>query len=181
METRGSVLPRSPLLCLSLNCPASSGRRSPVGHTDGPGEWRRVRACVRAPAKGHDQPPQDSWETLPSLQQGGLGPPRGICLAPSPCFLRTSARFAPGRFLLGSGEADGPKEGSVGTRVRLCKHHRHISWRLGTIESDRAKVRVTQSCPTLRPMDHIVHGILQARILEWVAIPFSRGSSQPRD
>ena len=27
----------------------------------------------------------------------------------------------------------------------------------------------------------IVHGILQARILKWVAIPFSRGSSQPRD
>ena len=27
----------------------------------------------------------------------------------------------------------------------------------------------------------IVHGILQARILEWVAVPFSRGSSQPRD
>ena len=26
-----------------------------------------------------------------------------------------------------------------------------------------------------------VHGILQARILEWVAIPFSRGSSQPRN
>ena len=30
-------------------------------------------------------------------------------------------------------------------------------------------------------MDYIVHGILQARILEWVAFPFSRGSSQPRD
>ena len=30
-------------------------------------------------------------------------------------------------------------------------------------------------------MDYIVHGILQARILEWVAIPFSRGSSKPRD
>ena len=30
-------------------------------------------------------------------------------------------------------------------------------------------------------MDSIVHGILQARILEWVAFPFSRGSSQPRD
>ena len=44
------------------------------------------------------------------------------------------------------------------------------------------KVRVTQSCPTLcDPMDCIVHGILQARILEWVAFPFSRGSSQPRD
>ena len=31
------------------------------------------------------------------------------------------------------------------------------------------------------PMDCIVHGILQARILEWLAFPFSRGSSQPRD
>ena len=30
-------------------------------------------------------------------------------------------------------------------------------------------------------MGYTVHGILQARILEWVAVPFSRGSSQPRD
>ena len=44
------------------------------------------------------------------------------------------------------------------------------------------KVKVTQSFPTLcDPMDYTVHGILQARILEWVALPFSRGSSQPRD
>ena len=43
-------------------------------------------------------------------------------------------------------------------------------------------VKVTQSCPTLcNPMDYTVHGILQARILEWVAVPFTRGSSQPRD
>ena len=48
-------------------------------------------------------------------------------------------------------------------------------------------VLVTQSCPTLcDPMDYSppgssVHGILQARILEWVTITFSRGSSQPRD
>ena len=43
------------------------------------------------------------------------------------------------------------------------------------------KVKVAQSCPTLcNPMDSTVHGILQARILEWVAFPFSRGSSQPR-
>ena len=46
---------------------------------------------------------------------------------------------------------------------------------------------VTQSCPTLcDPMDCSLpgcsaHGILQLRILEWVAVPFSRGSSQPRD
>ena len=34
---------------------------------------------------------------------------------------------------------------------------------------------------SLYPMDYTVHGILQARILEWVAISFSRRSSQPRD
>ena len=44
------------------------------------------------------------------------------------------------------------------------------------------KVKVAQSCPTLcDPMDYTLHGILQARILEWVAVPFSRESSQPRD
>ena len=44
------------------------------------------------------------------------------------------------------------------------------------------KVKVAQSCPVLwDPMDYKVHGILQARILECVAILFSRGSSQPRD
>ena len=42
-------------------------------------------------------------------------------------------------------------------------------------------VKFAQSCPTLcDPMDYSVHGILQARILEWVAVPFSRGSSRPR-
>ena len=43
------------------------------------------------------------------------------------------------------------------------------------------RVKVTQS-PTLRnPTIYTVHGILQARILERVAFPFSRGSSQARD
>ena len=46
---------------------------------------------------------------------------------------------------------------------------------------------MAQSCLTLcDPMDcsppgSSVQGIFQARILEWVAFPFSRGSSQPRD
>ena len=44
------------------------------------------------------------------------------------------------------------------------------------------KVKVTQSCLILcDPMDYTIHGILQARILEWVAFPFCKGSSQPRD
>ena len=47
--------------------------------------------------------------------------------------------------------------------------------------------KLLQSCPTLcNPMDcslpgSSVHGMVQARILEWVAIPSPRGSSQPRD
>ena len=50
----------------------------------------------------------------------------------------------------------------------------------------KVKVLVTQSCPTLcdskesSSPDFSVHEILQARILEWVAIPFSRRSSQSR-
>jgi len=46
---------------------------------------------------------------------------------------------------------------------------------------------VTQSCPTLSdpmvcsPPGSSVHGIFQARVLEWIAISFSRGSSRPRD
>jgi len=51
-----------------------------------------------------------------------------------------------------------------------------------TYADESVKVLVVQSCPTLcNPMDcsqavSSVHGILKARILEWVAIPFSRGS-----
>ena len=43
-------------------------------------------------------------------------------------------------------------------------------------------MKAAQSCLTLcDPVHYTVHGILQARILEWVAFLFSRGSSQPRD
>ena len=44
------------------------------------------------------------------------------------------------------------------------------------------KVKITQLCPTPSDlMDCTVHEILQARVLERVAVPFSRGSSQTRD
>ena len=54
-------------------------------------------------------------------------------------------------------------------------------------EHERKWSEVAQSCPTLwDPMDcnlpgSSIHGIFQARVLEWVAISFSRGSSRPRD
>ena len=44
----------------------------------------------------------------------------------------------------------------------------------------KVKMKVAQLCPTLcDPMGYTVHGILQARILEWVAFPFSGGLPQP--
>ena len=60
--------------------------------------------------------------------------------------------------------------------VSLCFFEKlHYTWTI-------LKMKVTQSCLTLsNPMDYTDHGILQARILEWVAVAFSRGSSQPRD
>ena len=46
----------------------------------------------------------------------------------------------------------------------------------------KVKVKVTQLCLTLcDPVDYIVHGIFQTRILEWVSSPFSMGSAQPRN
>ena len=60
--------------------------------------------------------------------------------------------------------------------------------RSGRKESERrSESEVAQSCPTLcDPMDYSlpgssVHGIFQARVLEWGAIAFSSGSSQLRD
>ena len=63
-----------------------------------------------------------------------------------------------------------------------------LNYNIGTYLSyfnwlaSRGEVKITQSCWILcNPMDYTFHEILQARILEWVAFPFSRGSSQPRD
>ena len=54
-------------------------------------------------------------------------------------------------------------------------------WEQGSIFLFK-KMKSEKSCLTLgKAMDYIVHGILRARILEWVTFPFSVGSSQPRD
>ena len=66
--------------------------------------------------------------------------------------------------------------------------HKSILYICVSIPSLQVKwSEVAQSCPTLcdpvdcSPPGSSIHGILQARILEWVAISFSRGSSWPRD
>ena len=56
------------------------------------------------------------------------------------------------------------------------------SWGKGRENFSLHEMKVVQLCLTLcDPMEYTVHGILQARILEWVAFLFSRVSSQPRD
>ena len=65
----------------------------------------------------------------------------------------------------------GHKESDISSEI-ACTHAQY-SW---------GDVKVAQSCQTLcNTMDCTVHGILQARILEWITFPFSRESSQPRD
>ena len=64
-------------------------------------------------------------------------------------------------------------------KAMICRQtdrHRQIA------RQAEVKVKGAQSCPTLfDAIDYTVHGILQARILERAAFPFSMGASQPRD
>ena len=78
------------------------------------------------------------------------------------------------------------KESTAEHRLCLsCPYKHNLEARLKARQG--LKVQVAQSCPTLgNPMEcsppgSSVHGILQARILEWVAMPSSRGSSPARD
>ena len=83
---------------------------------------------------------------------------------------------------------------------RKVQYLGHLMWRTDSLEKtlmlekiegrrkeSESESEVAQSCLTLcnpmaySPPGSSIHGILQARILEWVAISFSRGSSQPRD
>ena len=52
---------------------------------------------------------------------------------------------------------------------------------VGTDTQADVKVKVSVVSDSLRPHGLYIPGILQARILEWVALPFSRGSLQPKD
>ena len=76
--------------------------------------------------------------------------------------------------------------------LHLCFSSPHGSWHSVLEGTDfrpwlKVNVLVAESCPRLCDLMNCslpgssVHGILQARILEWVAIPFSKRSSQPRD
>ena len=85
------------------------------------------------------------------------------------------------------------RKGKVSTRPHpACRRHdlrepATMPGRLPLISKVKVKLLVTQWCPTLYKSMHCgpagssVHGILQAGILEWVAVPFSKESYRPRD
>ena len=87
----------------------------------------------------------------------------------------------------------GSRKGKVSTRPHpACRRHdlratATLPGDLPLISKVKVKLSVTEWCPTLYksmdygPPDSSVHGTLQARILVWVAVPFSRESSRPRD
>ena len=62
----------------------------------------------------------------------------------------------------------------TGSKILYQEHHLGSPW---TCMKER--VKVVQSCPTLCDPKDLDHGILQARILEWVAFSFTRGSPNP--
>ena len=73
------------------------------------------------------------------------------------------------------------------SRKNNCQHNTEFPDFLPSPSKKKKESEVTQSCPTLcDPMDcslphSYVYGIFRARVLEWVAISFSTGSSRPRD
>ena len=72
--------------------------------------------------------------------------------------------------------------GSKITKDCDCSHDIKRYLLLGRKVMTNLGVKVTQSCLTIcNLIDYTVHGLLQAKILEWVAFPLSRGSSQSRD
>ena len=112
---------------------------------------------------------QECWSGLPCPPPGGLPNPG---MEPEPVSLMSPALA--GRFFTTRKQTMVTREkGEIG--------------RLGLTYTHCGSVLVAQSCLTLcNRVDYSlpgssVHGILQARILEWVAMPSSRGSSQPRD
>ena len=116
---------------------------------------------------------------------------RWMCLEPALQLLLSSSPVLPAQVFSRAGPRRTPcffitisELASQGTNLRHVRLF-PLKVSFSDLESE-SESEVAQLCPTLRPVDcsppsSSVHGILQARILEWVAISFSRGSSQPRD
>ena len=123
-----------------------------------------------AAAPAFPAPPQ--LDSARSRRQMSRSAWPGPCRLEAPCWPALSPRAKPA--------PPGGSKRSASAQPLASPRHRGQS---GT----SSELLVTQSCPTLcdstdcGPPGSSAHGVLQGRILEWVAVPFSRGSSQPRD
>ena len=153
-------------------CPGlglGGSRRGSVGTWQA---WARAGLCITL-EKGREEDAKGSW----------MFPGTGLTHKIFPLMMP----YQTNHFLLFWAKLEKPGQSSLQTtaqrkaplvyraappKLMLSKEAYEVMW----------SVKVAQFCLTLcNPMDYTVHGILQAKILEWVAFPFSRGSSQPRD
>ena len=120
------------------------------------GPFPGTKSCIMCPCL-NQSPAREMG--LPWLIQG-------ICFTISKhCHLRLTNKH----FFVAKTEGNG---------CRLEKQQCLPQWNCCHVKKRKMLLNRVRSCD---PMDYTVHGVLQARELEWVALPFSRGSSQPRD
>ena len=167
-------------VCLWAACDPNLTKLQPCRHPLLPSQERSVND-----RRGQSLP---AWQNLPGLAPVSTpGPPPCLLLHYLDEGSPTGSDSALQRILAKSGCIGCPdrKEqrvllASIGWGPGMLLHSAQDSppWRM---------CAVTQSCPTLcnpmncSPPGSSAHGIFQVRILEWIAFPFSRGSSQPRD
>ena len=153
--------PPAPCFCSIMCSPSQSRRITDVWHAELVGTWNLTRLGVLG------------W--VPSQQENGEGTKNlgtGQVVKVDTC---GEVRW---------GSCGRKKQGISSSLPWITTHLTYLDF---FSEKKKVKVLVAQSCPTFwDPMDYSlpgssVHGILQARILEWVATFFSRGSSWPRN
>ena len=157
---------------------------------------RRRTCCRTRLVRQQSSPPAQNWQL-----QRLFSVPRNLCRMDSPAGRGRKEPAAPSwtRSTVPSPEpghdlcTGGPKHPILQEKGALYCMRQRLLPPMPTCEGDRIlepaiyKGRWLQSCPTLcGPMEQslpgsCVHGILQVRILEWIVMPSSRGSSQLRD
>ena len=159
------------------------GRSCPLRTRNVGSGWRAVATCLNRAGLM-----QESWEAAEGGRQGPTGMLLKCCVCPDVCAGLGPPAASP---LSDSGARDRQVLAFTVVWMFLCdfnKTHKknHIFIPTPTF-SQRVCLLSRFSCVQLcdptdcSPPGSSVHGILQARILEWVAMPCSRGSSQPRD
>ena len=134
-----------------------------------------VPGLGRSPGGGHGNPLQCSFLENPMDRGAWWAAVHGVA--------KSRTRPSDGHCIARAPPASGDRRNSF-RFLKLTPIWGDAFW---LFEATRIRVKSLQSCPTLcnpmacSPPGFSVHGILQARILEWVAMPSSRGSSWSRD